>query len=226
MYFHKPIGSDHDHDDRSFERLLASSAETHGHLCPGQVIGVRMAILGCRLIDFEVPCPLPQLKKLIVFVEMDRCTSDAVAHTTGVRLGRRSLKFKNYGIMAATFVNLETGRAIRVLSTEDARDLANFYAPEIPEKRPRQIEAYKRMPDSVLFKVQEVKVELSSYDMPGPTTRKTMCANCGQIVRDNREVVVEGRSYCRICADEVYFTDAKEISWPGMNWSPLGREKR
>jgi len=209
--------------DKNFEQLLASSIEAHGHLCPGQVVGVRMAMLGCRLLGFDVPCPLPQLKQLIVFVEMDRCTSDAVSHTTGVRLGRRSLKFKDYGIMAATFLNLETGRAFRVLSTEEARDLTLAYAPEIAEKRSRQIEAYKRMPDNVLFRVQEVKVELSSFDIPGPTSRKTVCAGCGQVVRDNREVVVNGQPFCRICVNEGYFSDAREIDWPEMDWAPVTR---
>ena len=108
----------------NFEVLLKSSAQAHGHLCPGQVVGVRMAILGCRLIDLDEPRRHDQIKKLIVYVEMDRCTADAVAHVTGVKLGRRSLKFMDYGIMAATFVNLDTGRAFRVISTEEARDLA------------------------------------------------------------------------------------------------------
>ena len=87
----------------AFEVLLENSAVAHGHLCPGQVVGVRMAILGCRLIGLDEPTRHDQIKKLIVFVEMDRCTADAVAHVTGVKLGRRSLKFMDYGIMRATF---------------------------------------------------------------------------------------------------------------------------
>src|SRR5512140_3874384 len=101
---------------RAFEHLLRTSAAAHGHLCPGQVVGVRMAILGCRLIGLDEPTRREQIKKLIVYVEMDRCTADAIAHVTGVQLGRRSLKFVDYGIMAATFVHIETGAAYRVLS--------------------------------------------------------------------------------------------------------------
>lgn len=99
----------------AFEVLLENSAVAHGHLCPGQVVGVRMAILGCRLIGLDEPTRHDQIKKLIVLVEMDRCTTDAVAHVTGVKLGRRSLKFMDYCIMAATFVNLETEKANRGL---------------------------------------------------------------------------------------------------------------
>ena len=151
-------------------------ANAHGHLCPGQVVGVRMAMLGCRLIGLDEPTSHDQIKKLIVYVEMDRCTADAVAHVTGVKLGRRSLKFMDYGIMAATFVNLETGKAYRVVSTEEARSLANAYAPEIAEKHPQQLEAYKRMPDSVLFRVQEVRVKIDECDLPGPTRYKAPAA--------------------------------------------------
>ena len=98
---------------KNFEELLASSARTHGHLCPGQVVGVRMAMLGCRLIGLGNPTEHSQIKKLLVYVEMDRCAADAIAHVVGVKLGRRSLKFVDYGIMAATFVNLETGESLQ-----------------------------------------------------------------------------------------------------------------
>jgi len=123
---------------KPFDDLLASSAAAHGHMCPGQVVGVRIAMLGCRLIGLDDPTSHEQIKKLIVYVEMDRCAGDAVAHVTGAKLGRRSLKFMDYGIMAATFVNLETSKAFRVLSTEEARDLACQYAPEVSGKYKQQ----------------------------------------------------------------------------------------
>ena len=203
-----------------FEVLLESSADAHGHLCPGQVVGVRMAMLGCRLIGLDEPRRHDQIKKLIVYVEMDRCTADAVAHVTGVKLGRRSLKFADYGIMAATFVNLETGKAFRVVSTEAARSLADAYAPEIADKYPQQLEAYKRMPDSVLFRVQQVKVKIKECDLPGPTRYKALCSRCGQVVRDQREIIRNGEVLCKPCSQESYFTDAAEVTWPDMNWKP------
>lgn len=211
---------------KRFEELLTSSVESHGHLCPGQVVGVRMAMLGCRLVHLENPRHHDQIKKLIVYVEMDRCTADAVAHVTGVRLGRRSLKFMDYGIMAATFVNLESGEAYRVLSTEESRDLSDVCAPEIAEKYHRQLVAYKRMPDSVLFRVQRVRVTLNVFDMPGPTRRKVICSRCGQVIRDHREVVIDGVTLCKPCAPGAYFRDAREVSWPDMGWAPDARQKR
>jgi formylmethanofuran dehydrogenase subunit E len=211
---------------QDFETLLKSSAAAHGHLCPGQVVGVRMAMLGCGLIGLNDPSSHDQIKKLIVYVEMDRCTADAVAHVTGVKLGRRSLKFMDYGIMAATFVNLDTGRAFRVLSTEEARDLACVYAPEVAEKYPRQLEAYKRMPNSVLFRVQQVEVDISEFDLPGPTRCKVTCTRCGQVVRDRREMIENGRTLCKPCAQGVYFSNAREITWPDMNWAPISHDPK
>jgi formylmethanofuran dehydrogenase subunit E len=189
----------------SFEDLLSASVENHGHLCPGQVVGVRMAMLGCRLIGLDNPRQDDQIKKLIVYVEMDRCTGDAVAFVTGAKLGRRSLKYVDYGIMAATFLNLETNQAYRITSTEESRDLANKYAPEFNDKTTQQIEAYKRMPESVLFRIQKVHVPLSEFDLPGPTRKKVTCAGCGQVVRDNKEVQIDGKPYCRPCAQGAYF---------------------
>ncbi len=201
----------------NFETLLKGSAESHGHLCPGQVVGVRMAMLGCKLIGLNDPKSPNQIKKIIIYVEIDRCATDAIAYVTGVKLGRRSLKFVDYGIMAATFVNLETGKAYRVISTEESRDLVPSYAPEITGKVQQQLEAYRRMPDSVLFRVQEVQVPISEFDLPGPTRHKIICARCGQVVRDKREVIIEGVPVCQPCARESYFNSAREIAWPDRN---------
>jgi formylmethanofuran dehydrogenase subunit E len=126
----------------------------------------------------------------------------------------------DYGIMAATFVNLETSKAFRVVSTEESRDLARYFAPEISGKHAQQLDAYKRMPDNVLFRVQQVKVTINEFDMPGPTRRKATCVQCGQVVRDHREVLKDGRRYCRPCAEGAYFSNAREIIRPDMNWAP------
>ena len=188
-----------------FETLLEGSARAHGHLCPGQVVGVRMAMLGCRLIGLDNPRELPQIKKLIVYVEIDRCATDAIAFVTGVKLGRRSLKFVDNGIMAATFVNLESGEAWRIVSTEAARDLAADYAPGIDDVRQQQLVAYKSMPDDVLFTVTPVRVDVPVHDMPGPTRFKATCVACGIVVRDKKEVLVGDRILCRSCAGGAYY---------------------
>jgi formylmethanofuran dehydrogenase subunit E len=195
---------------QSFDVLLKGSSEAHGHLCPGQVVGVRMAMLGCRLIGLDEPSRLPQIKKIVVYVEIDRCAADAIAYVTGVKLGRRSLKFVDHGIMAATFVNLETGKAVRIVSTESSRDLADQYAPEIDDPKKQQLEGYKMMPDDVLFTVEEVIVDVPVHDMPGPTKFKAQCEACGQVVRDKKEVMLGGRVLCKPCAYGAYYRPAKQ----------------
>ena len=189
----------------SFETLLEGSAKAHGHLCPGQVVGVRMAMLGCQLIGLENSRTLPQIKKLIVYVEMDRCATDAISFVTGAKLGRRSLKFVDNGIMAATFVNLETQRAFRIVSREESRQLAVAIAPGIQDRREQQLEAYKQMPIEDLFDVQEVTVDVPAWDRPGPTRFKQTCSVCGQMVRDKREVLKNGQIQCRPCALGTYY---------------------
>jgi formylmethanofuran dehydrogenase subunit E len=122
--------------------------------------------------------------------------------------------------MAATFLNLESGKAFRVVSTEEARELAAVYVPEVSGKSQQQLAAYCRMPDSVLFRVQQVRVPIKAVDLPGPTQRKTPCSRCGQVVRDGREVIRDGDVVCRPCAEGAYFSNAREITWADMNWAP------
>ena len=194
-----------------FETLLEGSVREHGHLCAGQVIGVRMALLGLRLIGLENPKGTPEIKKLIVYVEIDRCATDAIGYVTGAKLGRRSLKFRDMGIMAATFVNLETGRAVRVVSTERSRELAGEYAPEVVDRYQQQLAAYRVMPDSALFTVHEVEVAIPEADMPGPSRFKRECEGCGQTVRDRKEIVREGRALCHACAGLAYYGEGPAI---------------
>ncbi len=123
--------------------------------------------------------------------------------------------------MAATFVNLKTNRLYRVLSTEASRDLCDVYAPEITDRAGRQTAAYKRMPDNVLFSVQQVHVHISELDLPGPTRQKVLCSRCDQVIRDGRHREENGRVVCRPCTGNGYFSHAREITWPDMNWSPV-----
>jgi formylmethanofuran dehydrogenase subunit E len=188
-----------------FETLLAGSAREHGHLCAGQVIGVRMALLGLELIGLKNSKNGPDIKKLIVYVEIDRCATDAIAYVTGAKLGRRSLKFKDYGVMAATFVNLEIGRAFRIVSTEASRERALSYTQGVLDKSQAQLEGYKRMPLDELFDVFEVRVDIPETDMPGPTRKKAVCGRCGAVIRDGRELKAEGETLCHFCHGQVYY---------------------
>ncbi len=187
-----------------FESLLAESAKIHGHLCPGQVLGVRMSILGLKEAGIEDPRGKDR-KNIIVFVEMDRCATDAVQSVTGCSLGHRTMKFMDYGKMAATFVNLKTGKAVRVIAKEESREKAKKYFPLIEDKYKAQLEAYKIMPDEELFDIMEVKVTLKPEDMPGRPLRRIKCDSCGEYVQDMREVEMNGKALCRSCAYGGYY---------------------
>src|SRR5256885_10710521 len=104
----------------SLDKYLRDAAQAHGHLCAGQVLGVRLAMLGLQMLGIDDPRGKDR-KRLVTFVEIDRCATDAVAVVTGCRLGKRALKFRDWGKMAATFVDLETGRAIRVAAKESSK---------------------------------------------------------------------------------------------------------
>ncbi len=188
----------------TFQELLAESIKTHGHLCAGQVIGVRMSIAGLKAIDIDDPKGRDR-KKVYVFVEIDRCATDAIQSVTGCSLGKRSLRWLDYGIMAATFVNLETGKAVRITAREEAKELAKNYFPNIDEKHERQLEAYRIMPLSELFKMENVRVELPPEDMPGRPMRRVRCEKCGDWIQDCREVKTQTGILCRGCSSGKYY---------------------
>lgn len=191
-------------NNMDFEKLLEESVRTHGHLCPGQVLGVRMSMLGLRLIGTNDPRGSDR-KKLIAFVEIDRCATDAIQSVTGCSLGKRSLKFLDFGKMAATFVNSETGTAVRILAREDSKDKAKNYFPDIEDKYKCQLEAYKIMPEEELFEWKEVEVIIPEEDMPGRPLRRIRCDTCGEYVQDSRDVTVDGMLLCKACAQGTYY---------------------
>jgi formylmethanofuran dehydrogenase subunit E len=188
----------------NFASLLEEAVHLHGHMCPGQVLGVKMSMLGLREIGISDPKGKDR-KSIIVFVEMDRCATDAVQSVTGCSLGHRTMKFMDYGKMAATFVNLKTGRAVRVIAKEESRQKAKEYFPGIENKYEAQLEAYKIMQDEGLFDIGEVQVKLGPEDMPGRPLRRVKCDSCGEYVQDMREVYRDGKVLCRPCADSGYY---------------------
>jgi formylmethanofuran dehydrogenase subunit E len=189
---------------RSFDELLAEAEVMHGgHACPGQVLGVRMARRACRELGIEEPGQ--DKKRLIVFVEIDRCAADAIAAATGCRLGKRTLKHVDYGKMAATFVDTKSGQAVRLVAQEDSRDKAWNYVPPGLSKYDAQREAYKVMPDDDLFAVQNVVVDLRPEDQPGPPISRVLCDRCSERINDRREVRANGQVLCQACANGTYY---------------------
>ncbi len=204
---------------RSFEELLTDAATMHrGCVCPGQVLGVRMAMLGCKLLGIDEP---GEVKHLIVYVEIDRCMADAIAAVTGCRLGKRTLKHIDYGKCACTFVDMPTGCAFRVVARDDARSHVWRYAQPGLNRSDAQREAYKLMPDEELFVVQEVVVAIPDHDRPGRPVSRVVCALCGEGINDRREVRLNGQVLCRACAQGGYYLDLQKPIQPQNVKGPI-----
>lgn len=193
---------------KSFDDYLHEAETAHGHLCAGQVLGVRLAMLGLKKLGIEDPQGKDR-KRLVTFVEIDRCATDAVAVVTGCRLGKRALKFRDWGKMAATFVDVSTGKAIRVAAKESSKVLARQMHPEIENKNQQQMAGYREMSDEDLFATQWVKVDLPAEEFPGYKGERIVCDVCGEGINFRREVRREGKILCRSCAGESYYTPAE-----------------
>ncbi|HEY7098746.1 MAG TPA: FmdE family protein [Terriglobales bacterium] len=192
----------------SLDEYLREAEQAHGHLCAGQVLGVRMAMLGIAKLGIEDPRGKDR-KRLVTFVEIDRCATDAVAVVTGCRLGKRALKFRDWGKMAATFVDVNNGKGVRVAAKESSKAVAREMHPEIENKNQQQMLAYREMSDDDLFSTEWVKVELSPEEFPGYKGDRVVCATCGEGINFRREVIREGKALCRACAGERYYQPLK-----------------
>ena len=187
---------------KSLEEYLKLAAVAHGHLCAGQVLGVRLAMLGLKELGVEDPIAEP--KRLMTYVEIDRCVTDAVALVANCRLGKRALKFRDWGKVAATFCDLKTGRAVRIAAKESSKQAAKELYPELPREAGQQ-KAYAELSDEILFERQRVRVEVLPEELPGFKGPRVVCAECGEGINFKREVVKDGRSLCRACAGERYY---------------------
>lgn len=188
---------------KSFDEYLEMATEMHrGCACPGQVLGTRMAMLGCGILGIDPP---DQEKRLFVFVGIDRCLADAVAAVAGCRLGKRTLKYIDYGKAAATFYDERQDRAVRIVARDDSRDKVWAYAEPEMGKYEAQVHAYRQMPAEELFVVQEVAIDIAPEDRPGRPISRVFCERCGEGINDRREIHVEGRILCRACAGDAYF---------------------
>jgi formylmethanofuran dehydrogenase subunit E len=198
----------------SLDEYLREAEIAHGHLCAGQVLGVRMAMLGLEKLGIDDPRGKDR-KRVVTFVEIDRCATDSIAVVTGCRLGKRALKFRDWGKMAATFVDLappSSGaasdhwyKAIRIAAKESSKSLARSMHPEIDSKNQQQMLAYREIAEDALFTKQWVKVELPAEEFPGYKGERIVCAQCGEGINFRREVVRDGHVLCHACAGESYY---------------------
>lgn len=176
----------------------------HGHMCAGQVLGLRMALYGVSLLGIEDPAGADR-KRLVTYIEIDRCATDAIPVVTGCRMGKRALKFRDFGKVAATFCDLRDQRAVRVVARESSKQRARELYPDITDKNQQQMRAYRELSDEELFDKQWVRVRIGPEDLPGFKAPRVVCAQCGEGINFKREVMRNGRTLCRACAGERYY---------------------
>ncbi len=206
--------------DPELEELLAEAERAHGHLCAGQILGVRMARLALHRLGIHEPRKRllangdlnPDRKRPVVFVEIDRCATDAIGVVTGARVGKRALKLRDWGKMAATFVDLDqklaedTYKGIRLVARETSKDLARELYPHLP-KNEQQMKSYRDLPDEDLFAEQWVAVPLPPSEFPGFKGTRALCDRCGEGINFDRFIDRGGERLCLGCAhpDQLYF---------------------
>ena len=183
-------------NEQDYDEQLAKAAEFHGHICGGIAIGTKLAMYGLELLGMELN---QRHKNLIVFLEIDRCMSDAVQSVTGCSMGKRTLKQMYYGKFAATFYNQDTGEALRITDADANKKFKD------EETKEEMIARFRCTPPEELFKVDKVKIELSKSDMPGKPYTTTFCSVCGEKVSDGRHVLRGGKPMCISCAEGSYY---------------------
>jgi formylmethanofuran dehydrogenase subunit E len=180
-----------------YDILFNKAKEFHGHVCPGIVLGTRLTIAGLRELGIN---PHEPIRNLIVYMEIDRCGTDAVQAITGCSLGHRSLKHKDFGKFAATFVDTTTGNAVRVSICERNRT-------EHDKLNPKDLlKILSDIPDDEILNIEHVRITIPKEDLPGFPVGKAICSTCGEQISDNRHRVIDGKVLCRNCAGESYYT--------------------
>ncbi len=207
------------------QELLDQSAKLHKHLCPRQVLGVRMGLFAGRLLDLDVPQPRHS-KRLITFVEIDGCFSDGVAVATNCWVGGRTLRVVDLGKVAATFADRKSERAVRIRPRKRARALAQQYAPEAKNRWEAYLYGYQRIPLQDLFTAQPVDLLQSLESIISRPTFKVTCELCSEEIFNQRERICDGRILCRACLGEGYYRAlTPESSSPSMSLREESREK-
>ncbi len=181
--------------------LLAGVAAMHKHLCPRQVLGLRMGLLAGELLGLELP---QQNKRLHTFVETDGCFVDGVTVATGCSAGHRTLRVMDYGKVAASFVDTKTGRGVRIWPHLNCRTNAGKYAPQAANRWQAQLHAYQIMPAAELLSASSIELLIDLKALIAKPGVRVNCNACGEEILNQREVIQDGQTLCRACAHGGY----------------------
>lgn len=184
------------------QTLLELSTANHSHLCPRQILGVRIGLAGAAAVGLT---PHQPGKRLLTILESDGCFADGVITATGCTVGHRTLRVEDYGKVAATFVDTKTGQASRVAPVLDVRQKANLFAPDEPRHYLAQMQSYQTMPDHELLSIQPVTLTVPVETIVSRPGLRVACESCGEEIINEREVHLHGQVFCRACAGNAYY---------------------
>lgn len=205
----------------NLQPLLEKSASQHSHLCPRQILGVRLGLLGLKTLGFDAP---PDKKRLLVIAETDGCFTDGLIAATNCTVGHRTLRVEDYGKTAATFVDTQTERAVRIAPALDIRQKAYAYAPNEPRHYFAQMQAYQVMPDDEMFTVTTVTLTTPIAAILSRPGLRVNCDLCGEEIMNEREVKRNGLTLCRPCAHDSYYAQLDKLSHDKIALFPLSVE--
>jgi formylmethanofuran dehydrogenase subunit E len=186
----------------TFEELLQISAAMHKHLCPRQVLGVRIGMAAGRVLGLNLP---QTNKRLLTIAETDGCGVDGISAATGCWVGRRTLHIIDFGKMAATFIDTHNREAIRITANLTARKRAPLYAPDAKNRWEAYLLGYQRMTNEELLDIQPVALELSIQQLIGRPGVRVNCCQCGEEIINQREVMIGNETWCKACTGERYY---------------------
>ena len=189
--------------------LLQASSRSHQHLCPRQVLGVRMGLYAGRLLDLTVP---QKEKRIFTFIETDGCFLDGVAVSTGCTVGARTMRVFDFGKMAATFIDRNTGTAMRIIPSLTARELCVKYAGDATDRWHIYLYGYQEMPEEELFTAQPVVLSISLAEIISRKDARVICDVCGEEIFNEREIRIDGAVLCQTCAGHGYYTHSDQLS--------------
>lgn len=195
---------------QALDLILSESAERHKHLCPRQVLGVRMGMCAAELLGIELP---RADKRLLVISETDGCAVDGLIAATGCRIGSRTLRILDFGKVAATFIDTRTEETIRIVPRREARELAVDHMPDARNNWEAMLLGYQVLSTAELFVHQHVRLDKPLAQIVSRPGMKAICEVCEEEIMNGREVISNGTILCRSCAGESYYHHIKNSTF-------------
>ena len=193
----------------TLQYLLELSSRDHSHLCPRQILGVRMGLCGIKTLQLE---PNHGGKRLLIITETDGCFVDGIVAATNCTVGHHTLRVEDYGKVAVTFIDTQTDRAVRIAPVLDIRRRAYHHAPDELRHYFAQMQAYQFMPDEEMFTVQDVTLTVPLAQILSRPGMRVNCDVCGEEIMNEREVRQNGMTLCHVCAYGGYYFVEQDAS--------------